>query len=132
MFSARAELAVDEASRASRKLFLEKGSQIARMTIRAGSTASVSRPSFRSVVSRTMVMPTRVTKSPRAPFMFSRNSCSAFTSPCSRAMIRPTWVLSMKLSETSWKWANMARRMSKITRWARREDSHSPTKKQAA
>ena len=31
-------------------------------------------------------------------------------------MSRPTWVLSMKDRATSWKWANIARRTSKITR----------------
>ena len=53
--------------------------------------------------------------SPSVEVVLSRKSCSAFTSPCSRAMIRPTWVLSMKDRETTWKWSNIARRTSKMT-----------------
>ena len=76
-------------------------------------------------------MPISMTKSPTDPVVFSRNSCRAPTSPCNRLIRRPTWVLSMNESETSWKCENIARRTSKITRLARRCDSHSPTKNAA-
>ena len=61
-------------------------------------------------------MPNSSTKSPSAVIEFSRNSCNEFTSPVRRDIMRPTSVLSMKLSATRCRWANMARRRSKMTR----------------
>ncbi len=85
------------------------------MPIRAGSTSMVSAPSCQFMCSIHATMPISTTKSLRVEVVLSRKSCSAFTSPCSRAMIRPTWVLSMNVRATVWKWSNIARRTSKIT-----------------
>jgi len=125
MFSARAPLTIDEASRARLNVSLTLGSHSARSPISAGSTVRVSRPSFRFIASSTAITVTRMTMSAKAPIEPSRNSCSAFTSPCSRAMIRPTWVWSSTLRDMSCRCENIERRRSKITCWASRADSQS-------
>ena len=114
--SAMAPLAMDEASRARRKVRRACGSHTMRTMISVGTTARAISPSIQSMATSTVMMPISSSMSPTANTEDSRNSCSAYTSPCRRDISRPVSVRSMKDSDTRCRWRYMARRRSNSTR----------------
>ncbi|MNL38467.1 hypothetical protein D3C87_1606810 [compost metagenome] len=115
MPSAMAPAVNELVSWAAQKARLAGGSQKMRMMNRTGMVTRVSSPSQGSRLRSTATMPNSSTMSPTEITEVSRNSCMELTSPWRRLIKRPTSVLSMKLKDTRWSWANMARRMSNST-----------------
>ena len=115
MFSFSEALTTEIVARALMNVLLANGCHRAIAMASSGRTASASSPSRTSSSSITTMIPPRLRKSPMVMTMVPRNSCSWYTSPCTRDMMRPTSVLSKKRIDCFCMCANMSRRSASRT-----------------